>query len=302
MRLSSSLPNLLILGNIKSGTSSLFRTLSQHDRIFASSSKEPAFFVDDRLYAKGLDWYAASFFSGSENYPIRMEATSTYLAFGAITSPKIKVLDKYVKSKFIIIFREPVSRAYSHYWMRRANGKEKLSFEDAIAMELRAEAHSPQIRLPFTATILNYGNYGSNLKPFLDSFEKSRFLFLLFEDLLISPKDVYRSILRFLQMDPSYEFDFLHENKAYMPTNRILFSTLEAIRKSKLAKFGKELFPSSLRVKYKKTYLNVVRPSFAYPPMSHAARARLKDYYRDEIFILQNMIGIDLSSWYLSDD
>ena len=110
------LPNLFIIGAAKSGTTTLYSILNAHPEVYMSPEKSPRFFSKDDLYLKGLNWYASKYFSGSGNYPIRGEATPSYLALANLTAPRIQKAMVGKKIKFIVIFRDPTERAYSHYW------------------------------------------------------------------------------------------------------------------------------------------------------------------------------------------
>lgn len=303
-RLANSLPNLIILGAAKAGTTTLFHTLCQHDQIFGSIRKEPKFFSNDEFFSKGLDWYAESFFSGSENYPIRLEATPLYLALSPITSQRIKILDQYTSPKFIVVFREPVSRAYSHYWMERGKGKDKLSFEEAIAKELKDTTVPTQQDKIVRGTSFNYlrnGDYGSLIRPFLNSFGRRRILFLFFEDLVSKPESVFANILTFLQVNTSFEFELLHKNKASRRKNRKLFSFMEAVRKTKPFRAGMKVLPPTFKVEIQKNYIRASLSERDYPPISERMRTQLRNYYREEMISLQKITGRDLSHWYRAD-
>ena len=148
------LPNLFILGAAKAGTTSLYHYLKQHPQIYLSSIKEPHFFDDDENFAKGLNNYVKQYFRNSEMYPITGEATP-YIQNGIKVASRINQAYSNNPPKFVIILRDPVKRAWSHYMHRVRTGLETNSFEDAL---LRKDSklgndHDPEIGLLIMVTV-----------------------------------------------------------------------------------------------------------------------------------------------------
>ena len=85
----SKLPNFFIIGAPKAGTTSLFNILETHPQVYGSSVKETGFFSKDDRYNKGLIWYQETFFQESQGFPVRMEATPTYLTWSEKTAHRI---------------------------------------------------------------------------------------------------------------------------------------------------------------------------------------------------------------------
>ncbi|NIQ15891.1 MAG: sulfotransferase, partial [Candidatus Dadabacteria bacterium] len=129
------LPNYLIIGGQKCGTNSLYAYLANHPNVRPALTKEIRFF--DKYYQRGINWYKVCFpFKFDQNLHkgsiIAGEATERYLEYPH--APK-RVREALPHVKLILLLRNPVDRAYSHYSMRFKAGKEKLSFEDAIDKE-----------------------------------------------------------------------------------------------------------------------------------------------------------------------
>ena len=132
------LPNLLIVGAAKSGTTSLHNYLIQHPDVFMSKHKEPHFLINNEIglsrIPKGINKINdySNLFLNSENYQYRGESSAMYLQFPEIAIKNIKkYLDKHVK--IIIMLRNPVDRAFSGYQhVKRYNIDEDLDFKNAI--------------------------------------------------------------------------------------------------------------------------------------------------------------------------
>src|SRR6266480_7948081 len=125
------LPDFLILGAQKAGTTALYAYLRQHPEITGPSWKEVSFF--DRHYARGEAWYRGNFPNSLRaRGKLVGEASPSYL-FHPLAPERVAGL--VPEAKLIALVRNPVDRAYSHYQHEVALGREPLSFEDAVAAE-----------------------------------------------------------------------------------------------------------------------------------------------------------------------
>jgi hypothetical protein len=123
------LPDLLVVGGMRCGSTSLYRLLDAHPRVCMATPKELHFF--DRHFDSGLDWYAQHFAS-AEAGQLCGEATPGYMYNREV----VRRMSAAVPAcKYVVILRHPVERAYSHYWMNRALGRETRSFPEAISRE-----------------------------------------------------------------------------------------------------------------------------------------------------------------------
>ncbi|MCB0401870.1 MAG: sulfotransferase domain-containing protein [Flavobacteriales bacterium] len=131
---SRALPSVLLIGAQKAGTTSLFSHLIKHPQICAPVSKEIFFFNDQNNYQKGLNWYRAHFplKSTLEDSKITLDGSANY--FESKDAPA-RIKKDLPGAKLILLLRNPVDRAYSHYKMAVELGFEKLSFQDALAAE-----------------------------------------------------------------------------------------------------------------------------------------------------------------------
>jgi hypothetical protein len=124
------LPNFIIVGAMKSGTTSLYHYLKVHPDICMSSIKESDFFIAEKNYSKGIGWYKSLFSCGDEK--IIGEASPNYTKrhlFGGV--PK-RIHSLLPKVKIIFLVREPIKRIFSHYIHNDSRGREWKSFSRAI--------------------------------------------------------------------------------------------------------------------------------------------------------------------------
>lgn len=192
------LPNFLIIGATKAGTTSIHHYLDQHPEIFMCKRKETNFFSQD----------SATCFLGDairtrEDYEKEFDVVRNETAIGE-TSPAYlavpmapkNIRDAIPHAKIIAILRDPAERAYSHYLMRRRQKKEfRSSFEECI----REEDIDPQ------RSYKHRGFYGLQLERYFALFPKEQMKIFLYEDFVRDPKEVLRETFAFLDVDPSFE-------------------------------------------------------------------------------------------------
>lgn len=184
------LPNYVIAGVMKCGTSALVRGVANHDSVFRAEGKELHYF--DRYYERGIGWYESCF-----------EDRGDAKAFGEATpylGHQIAV-DRMVadlpEARFIVIVRQPADRAYSHYWHNIRREREDLSFEAALDAEERR-------RTPDN-TLFDYRNlgfYSAQLLDLTDRVGRDRVHILLNEDFRDDREGALRAIWEFLDVDP----------------------------------------------------------------------------------------------------
>ena len=198
------LPDFLILGAQKAGTTALYAYLRWHPEITGPSFKEVSFF--DRHYARGERWYRA-------HLPIRRggivgEASPSYLFHPLAPERVARMLPD---ARLIALLREPVGRAFSHYQHEVALGRESLSFEDAIAQEGARMQGEVERMLDdptyFSHAWWNYtyaarGRYAEQLERWFAAFPREQLLVLLTDELAADTPGTYRRVLDFLGVEP----------------------------------------------------------------------------------------------------
>jgi hypothetical protein len=300
-RVGPRLPDFLIVGAAKSGTTSLYKYLRQHPRIFMPDIKEPHFFCFTEKqppfkYPQELQviWrfeeYKELFRSAGEGQLIG-ESSTHYLYFYNESIQSIKKYVPYWKDlKIIIILRNPVDRAFSHYSMLRRTEMEHLEFDDALVKIRERIANGWRPGFDY----IGYGLYYDQVKAYLDTFSFVR-IFLL-EDLKASVQQLIGDIFDFLEVE-SFEPDIatVHNRNEI---NRLGFLN-KLITKpgfvSTLLPLVK-IIPLEKRIAFTATAnrLNSRRPPWQ---MTERTRRRLQEIYREDILKLQALIGRDLSAW-----
>jgi hypothetical protein len=211
--MSKKLPNFLIVGAAKCGTSSLHKYLEQHPEIFMSKVKEPRFITSqvnpfplngpgdhkvEAWYVKDYEQYT-KLFEGSESYQAIGESSADTLYFYERSIPVIK---QYLGDpKIIIMLRNPVKRAFSAYQHLVRDLREELSFEDGLLQEPTRVANNWELIYHYTAVSM----YHDSVKAFMDNFSNVKVI--LTEDQEKRPQQVLREIFRFLGVDPECDIN-----------------------------------------------------------------------------------------------
>jgi hypothetical protein len=207
------LPDFLIIGAAKSGTSSLYDYLVQHPSIFPCIVKEPNYFA--RYYDKGTSWYKGCFSTTMLKYNTEKIKKLKFLTGEASTQyywyphvPK-RVKQLLPNVKLIILLRNPVDRSFSHYQMEVRHGNENLSFEEAIKEEeKRTESEYEKIindeyyfssKYTMQAYIAK-SIYIESVKRWTNYFPKEQILFVNSADFYKNTPETMNKIFDFLDL------------------------------------------------------------------------------------------------------
>lgn len=192
------LPNFLIAGAPRAGTTFLYEVLDEHPEVYLAKPRnpEPKFFLIDDEFQKGLGYYSEKYFAGVEGQAAVGEKSTNYLENGQVAG-RIRSLLPQVKLLFTL--RNPIERALSNYLWSKKNGLETLSFEEAVEQEQAREAQYPaayRYSRPFS--YVSRGMYAAHLRPYLAAFPAAQIKVVLLEDLEAKPQEEIDEICRFL--------------------------------------------------------------------------------------------------------
>ena len=215
------LPDFVIIGAQKSGTTSLYDFLIRNPAIAPALKKEPNYFV--LRYSFGKLWYCSNFptnlsrhyfYKKTNQRLLSGEATPTYLFYSEVPGRMREILPD---AKLIVILRNPVDRAYSHYHHSLRRNRETLSFEKAIKLEEERLAREKErlIRDPFSRdnhynhhSYLRKGIYADQLENWFRHYSQKQFLILTTDDLRKNPQQTLDQVFDFLGVS-SFQADNL---------------------------------------------------------------------------------------------
>ncbi|MGD1930943.1 MAG: sulfotransferase [Leptolyngbyaceae cyanobacterium] len=293
------LPNFLIIGSAKGGTSSLHYYLRQHPQIFMPDLKEPRFFAleggilnfqnpDSAINYNSITTLREyeSLFANVTNELGIGEASPLYL-YSEKAARRIK---HYVPdAKLMVILRNPVDRAFSCYTHLLREGYETLSFEAA----LKAESERRQNNWAHLWHYREAGYYYRQLKPYFELFNPEQIKIYLFDEFKQDNHAVLTDIYDFLGVDRDFVPDMTRQNVSGMPKSRRLqkfFSQKNVFRSTIQAVMPKEIRHT---VAAKIKAWNIGKK----PKLNPETRHQLMLEYRDDILQLQTLIAKDLTSW-----
>lgn len=230
------LPDFLLVGVMKGGTTSLFRYLAQHPDVLPPFRKEIKYF--DCNYFEGAAWYRAHFplrTKFRDGSKLTGEATPYYIFHPTAHE---RIASTLPQAKIIIILRNPIDRAYSHYQHMVRVGREPLSFDDALAAEQErltgeAEKIKADPRYP-TYKHLQYsylarGDYLPQIQRWYSVFSKEQILVLQSEDLYTKTAETMEKVQDFLGLA------HWHPKKAYGVFKEGSYEPMKAETREKLA-------------------------------------------------------------------
>jgi len=283
------LPNFLIIGAQKSGTTSLYEYLRQHPQVFMSPVKEPHFFTYEGEPPPSpdmvTDWFTyQQLFSAAKEHHIAIgEASPSYLHAEHVPE---RIAHYLPEVRLIAILRHPAERAFSNWVHNVRNGREHLSFCEALAAE------DDRIRQGYSyAFWYKYkGFYYRHLSRYMTLFPRERICVYLFDDLRQQPLALLRDVFTFLGVDPDFQPRLARHNVSGIPKG-VVGKVFSRLRKSRaLREVVKKSVPESIRAQIRSRIL--VRPQ-----MAEDVRQSLIALYREDILRLQDFLNRDLSHW-----
>jgi hypothetical protein len=188
--------NFIICGTQKGGTTALDAYLREHPEVCMANIKEAHYFDDEKHFSKGHPDYAKyhAFFSPRKNHKVLGETTPIYMYWP--TSLK-RIFEYNPKMKLIIILRNPIDRAHSHWNMHRSKNVETLSFGEAIATE-KERCSEPLSYEHRKFSYVDRGHYLDQLRRIWEYFPKENVLVLKSEDLKQNPNTTLNQVATLL--------------------------------------------------------------------------------------------------------
>jgi len=285
-------PTFFIVGAQRAGTTSLYEYLKEIPSIYMSAIKEPNYFAvsvnDDELLITPIRDKAKylELFQNAKQNALIGDASPTYL-----WDPKTpKLIHEVVPSaKIIIILRNPVERAYSHYFWLVVTKGERASFEDLIKKSNKL-SHKD-----FSGRVISAGFYSEQVKRYLETFGPNQIKIIIFEEFIKEPKLKVKEILKFLDVkeEPPASVGTVF-NQAIIPRSGL---SSRILKNKMIKKTARRLFPPSIgEVVIKK----ILGKKETKPEMSEKDRKFLEQIYREDIIKLEKYINRKLP-WKFSN-
>ena len=296
------LPNFLIVGAAKSGTSSLHNYLNQHPEVFMPSYnkegmkvKEPRFLIKDlvqhRLHNGVWSWeeYKSLFNDVKDEISIG-ESTVLYLYYYQHAIDNIK---KYLGEnvKIIIMLRNPTDRAYSAFQHVSRGLKEQNSFEEALKIE-KGRMNKESSLTPMVM-YREMGLYHDMVRAYKENFKNVHVIF--YEDFRDDTEEEIKKIFKFLELSLSANIDFISRHNVGGKRWKNEKMKHVFMKNNPLKSALKKVIPKSLRKGVRDTLISASTEKVV--PMKENTRIKLSTFFKDDIKKLSNLLNRDLTHW-----
>jgi hypothetical protein len=287
--------DFIIIGAQKSGTTSLYKYLQGHPELYLLPEKEAPFFNYDPSFDRGWDWFAREYFTNAPTEKLWGKATPGYMADARVPQ---RIAAVTPEAKLIVLLRNPIDRAYSHYRMQVKRDVEKRSFRECLEIKLRPEVLAQERLLPPGIELEGYfamGEYGRILGKYLELFPRNQLLVLFTEDLEKDPRGVLRRVLRFLKVAEYFVPANIGKRYHVGGTQKRIAWTQDEIMHHRLFQFFVKRLPAS----YQKPFLRRfffwfkiwnTRPDPAGRQMPTEIRERLREFYAEDMQRLNQLL------------
>lgn len=277
------LPNFIVIGAGKAGTTSLWGYLREHPQIFMSNPKELNFFTTEHNWHRGLAWYE-SYFENTGDAIAVGEVTGSYANwpnFAGVPERMVKVLPN---AKLIYVIRHPIERIVSAFKYMSLRGDEHLPMDRAIR-------ENPMY--------LSVSSYATQIEQYLKVYPADRLHVVLSEQMRDDRAATIRNVFEFLGVDPDIELEIL--NHEFNRTDRKLREPRELMRWAKTVPGYKQVvgaLPKPLKNLGRKVG---TRDIIAQEEMrlSDETRAFIQESLQDDLRSLRNHLGDDFDCWGL---
>lgn len=288
------LPDFIIIGAAKSGTTTLFSYLDRHPHAFGSTPKEPCFFDAAVNWHRGTSWYR-DLFAGAKDDQLCFEASTNYTRFPQVPDVPERIHDLVPNAKLVYVMRHPVDRAFSHYVHRFTKELHKgqpidVAFEDFVKDD---------------PMCLDSSDYVMQIERYLRFFPREQLLLLRQDELRSDPSALLERTQRFVGLPV---VDLVKDGEC---VTNVGSTHLDSMARTHIAKSIKKLPGASVLAavvpKGIKNWALDVLPRTRWgaptaklyqpPRMRPETRGKLIERYRSSLDRLEELMGEDLSGW-----
>jgi len=275
------LPNLIIIGAQKCGTTRLHYYLGLHPQIFMSKEKELEFFIEERNWPNGLAWYASNFKGRAKIYG---ESSPNYSYYPRFTGVPARMHAIEPKAKLIYIVRDPIERMISSYIQNCSGGRENRSIEEAL--------RSPNNQYRYRSL------YYMQLMQYLAHYPASQIVVITNEDLECNLPSTLRKVFEFLDVDPDFCSRWYALRRHSTARKRRKTGIGMRLTQTPPMKLLRRI-PLRLRWPIEDLLYFPFSRKIGRPVLDDSLRQELIDYLRDDINRLREFTGNNFENWCL---
>jgi hypothetical protein len=281
------LPDFLVIGAMKAGTTSLHHYLGAHPQVFMPKVKELDFFTKELSWSRGWDWYRRQFSAAGAGIQVVGEASTSYTKYPRYQGAPERIAHHLPNARLIYLVRDPFERIRSHYQHNVAIGQEERPIDEALARN---------------HVYLDYSRYAAQIERYLEYFDRSQCLLVTSEDLRSRREETMRTVFKFLEVDTDLRIENLDE-EFYRTEDRPAYGRMLGGARRLL----KERFPTAvglwrgrfLPASVKRRLGRPVKlaPALSSVAMSAATKEVIKGELYEDVKRLRAHMGDDFEGW-----
>lgn len=268
-------PEFIIIGAMKSATSTLYDQLVIQPGIFMTIPKEPNYFSDDDVYKLGPKWYGR-LFAAAKKTDVLGEASTHYTKLPTYPKTITRMKDSGVRARLIYIMRHPLDRLVSHYIHEWSQGVIHSSLDNAIE-------NYPEL--------IEYSLYSRQLKPFIDEYGKENILPVFFDRLKKYPQKELERICKFIGYSgsPQWNFEVKPSNVSRERIRKFPFYHM-LVDSTYATWMRRKFIPQKLRDHIKKELTMQKRPV-----LNQKQKETLEEIFNQDLSVLGSWLGKELN-------
>jgi hypothetical protein len=280
----SKLPNFLVIGAMKSGTTSLYHYLRHHPQVFMPETKEVNFFNPLRNWRRGIEWYEQHFQGAGDGVIAIGEASTSYTKFPWIRDVPTRIAAVLGEIRLIYLVRDPIQRMQSHYLFNVGTGHERRSIEEAFRKE---------------SMYLNISRYALQIEQYTLCFPRDRLLVIESRDLREDRIATLRTVFRFLGVDEEWVPTTIDREFYRSADRKMKPSVVRQIRRIPHVRRLAMYVPGSIKkVKHRLTAgLPTEELDLKRANLSEDLRERLRESLREDVRGLRSYMPDDFDGW-----
>lgn len=279
------LPNLIIIGGLKCGTTSIHHYLGLHPEFQMSRPKELNFFVEELTWDLGMDWYRTRF---DRRFPVRGESSPHYTNLPRYTGVAERIREHCPDARLIYMVRDPIKRILSHWVHATGAGYE--------TRDLRSTLTQPD------SAYIHRSLYWMQLQPYLERFPSEQILLLSQEELQRDRDETMRKAFTFAGVNPEFtseHFDREWEKSSAKQSGR--YQVMEKLIKLPgFRSFDRNFdrFPESMRWLVEKVVHDPEKPPAPKPELDEELFELLRSRFTEDVPALEQHAGRRFEGWH----
>ena len=279
------LPNLIIIGGLKCGTTSIHHYLGLHPEIDMSKPKELNFFVEELNWDLGLDWYASRF---DDRFEVRGESSPHYTNLPRFEGVPARIREHCPDARLLYMVRDPIKRILSHWVHASGAGYE--------TRELASVLSEPD------SSYVNRSKYWMQLQPYLELFDREQIEIVTQEELQTEREETMRRAFAFAGVDPTFtseQFDREWEKSAAKQGDK--YQLMEKLIKLPgFRSFDRNFdrLPESMRWIVEKVVHDPEKPPAPKPKLPDDLFETVRGRFSEDVAGLQKFAGREFAGWH----